>query len=300
VPDVEVEEEEEAAPSPWSIPLTFAGDLEDDDVWHAPAAGTAEDAEQPEADDGMSADGHDDEDAADGEGRPEREHDGDGARTAAPRADAVPLTGNDADTTTSAGETAGPPARSGENTEEPTPAREEVASPARMEPVAEGPAEVKALGEAEVKAPGEPDHADDAPVATAAAVPSGAGEVPAAGGDAEEIGSATATPSPAASDSSAGDHRPDLERDSSSSAGGDPSPVASATPASLAGSDRQTVDDEVTIVPGVARYHRSGCILIRFLGGDDLETTTRRAAETDGCIPCRACEPDKPLSAERG
>ena len=50
-------------------------------------------------------------------------------------------------------------------------------------------------------------------------------------------------------------------------------------------------------MPGVARYNRSGCILIRFLGGDDLEVTTRWTAEADGCVPCRACEPDKPMSA---
>ena len=68
------------------------------------------------------------------------------------------------------------------------------------------------------------------------------------------------------------------------------------------GSDRSGpadyLDDEVVIVPGVARYHRGGCILIRFLGGDDLETSTAREAEANGCVPCRACEPEKPLSAE--
>ena len=51
------------------------------------------------------------------------------------------------------------------------------------------------------------------------------------------------------------------------------------------------------IVPGVARYHRTGCILIRFLGGDNLETSTAQEAEAKGCAPCRACEPDKPLSS---
>jgi hypothetical protein len=51
------------------------------------------------------------------------------------------------------------------------------------------------------------------------------------------------------------------------------------------------------IVPGVARYHRTGCILIRFLGGDNLETATAQEAEAKGCAPCRACEPDKPLSS---
>jgi len=52
----------------------------------------------------------------------------------------------------------------------------------------------------------------------------------------------------------------------------------------------------VVIVPGVARYHRSGCILIRFLSDGDLETTTAKEAEAKNCIPCRACEPEKQLS----
>jgi hypothetical protein len=54
------------------------------------------------------------------------------------------------------------------------------------------------------------------------------------------------------------------------------------------------MDAEVTIVPGVARYHRRGCILIRFLGDGDLETMTRREAEATGLVPCKACQPDKP------
>ena len=54
------------------------------------------------------------------------------------------------------------------------------------------------------------------------------------------------------------------------------------------------LDDEVTIVPGVARYHRRGCILIRFLSDGDLEITTRGEAEATGLVPCKACQPDKP------
>jgi len=54
------------------------------------------------------------------------------------------------------------------------------------------------------------------------------------------------------------------------------------------------LDDEVTVVPGVPRYHRRGCILIRFLSDDDLETSTRRAAEAAGSVACKACQPDKP------
>jgi hypothetical protein len=49
---------------------------------------------------------------------------------------------------------------------------------------------------------------------------------------------------------------------------------------------------EVTVVPGVARYHRSECILIRFLGAGDLETMTRQEAEDATMMACRACQPD--------
>lgn len=55
-------------------------------------------------------------------------------------------------------------------------------------------------------------------------------------------------------------------------------------------------DDEVSVVPGIARYHKADCILIRFLSDDDLEVITRRDAEATGCAPCRACRPDRPLA----
>jgi hypothetical protein len=50
---------------------------------------------------------------------------------------------------------------------------------------------------------------------------------------------------------------------------------------------------QVTVVPGVARYHRSECILIRFLGAGDLEIMTRQEAEEAKLVPCRACQPDQ-------
>jgi hypothetical protein len=50
---------------------------------------------------------------------------------------------------------------------------------------------------------------------------------------------------------------------------------------------------EVTVVPGVARYHRNGCILIRFLGTDDLEVMPRPQAQDAGFAACRACQPDE-------
>jgi hypothetical protein len=49
---------------------------------------------------------------------------------------------------------------------------------------------------------------------------------------------------------------------------------------------------EVTVVPGVSRYHRSECILIRFLGAGDLEIMTRQEAQDAKFIACRACQPD--------
>ena len=50
---------------------------------------------------------------------------------------------------------------------------------------------------------------------------------------------------------------------------------------------------EVTVVPGVARYHRSECILIRFLGAGDLEIMSRQEAEEAKFAACRACQPDQ-------
>jgi hypothetical protein len=50
-------------------------------------------------------------------------------------------------------------------------------------------------------------------------------------------------------------------------------------------------DTEVTVVPGIARYHRPNCILIRFLGEDDLERMSRADAEAAGSVACRACRP---------
>jgi len=47
------------------------------------------------------------------------------------------------------------------------------------------------------------------------------------------------------------------------------------------------------VVPGITRYHRENCILIRFLSDEDLERMTREAAEAADCVPCKACQPDK-------
>jgi hypothetical protein len=58
--------------------------------------------------------------------------------------------------------------------------------------------------------------------------------------------------------------------------------------------DAQTpaTDGEVTVVPGVPRYHRAECILIRFMGEDDLDKMSLKSATESGCTPCRACQPE--------
>jgi hypothetical protein len=56
--------------------------------------------------------------------------------------------------------------------------------------------------------------------------------------------------------------------------------------------DTQPAGQVVTVVPGVARYHRSECILIRFMGDSDLQKMPTWAARKAGCAPCRACHTD--------
>jgi hypothetical protein len=61
-----------------------------------------------------------------------------------------------------------------------------------------------------------------------------------------------------------------------------------------AAGESSAADDsmQVSVVPGITRYHRSDCLLIRFLSADDLEVMTKRAATDSGCVPCKACKPD--------
>jgi hypothetical protein len=64
------------------------------------------------------------------------------------------------------------------------------------------------------------------------------------------------------------------------------------------GPARRSPDTEVIIVQGIGRYHRSGCILIRFMGSEDLQAMTLRAAEESGCVPCKACRPEQQLAGD--
>lgn len=49
---------------------------------------------------------------------------------------------------------------------------------------------------------------------------------------------------------------------------------------------------QVTVVPGVPRYHKQNCILIRFMADEDMQKMTAQEAAETGCTPCRACQPD--------
>ncbi|HEU5387488.1 MAG TPA: hypothetical protein VFV73_16445 [Streptosporangiaceae bacterium] len=81
----------------------------------------------------------------------------------------------------------------------------------------------------------------------------------------------------------------------------EPEPADDATTITkAAASASDTASDlEVTVVPGVPRYHKGTCILIRFMGDSDLDKMTVAAARDAGCTPCRACLPDElPGAAE--
>ena len=60
------------------------------------------------------------------------------------------------------------------------------------------------------------------------------------------------------------------------------------------GSDRPggSSQRQVTVVPGVPRYHEENCILVRFMDDTDIQRMTEREAAQAGCTPCRACQPD--------
>jgi hypothetical protein len=73
-------------------------------------------------------------------------------------------------------------------------------------------------------------------------------------------------------------------------------PPAEALNSQETGHDDRSLNGEVVIVRGEVRYHRRSCILIRLLTSDDLKTLPQQRAKADGCMPCRACEPDKPLA----
>lgn len=69
---------------------------------------------------------------------------------------------------------------------------------------------------------------------------------------------------------------------------------ANAEPADdeTAAADTARQQRQVTVVPGVPRYHTDDCILIRFMEDDDVQQMSLMAATEAGCTPCGACQPD--------
>jgi hypothetical protein len=79
---------------------------------------------------------------------------------------------------------------------------------------------------------------------------------------------------------------------------GSPAAASARTDGGAATEPAIGLDDQVSVVPGIARYHKADCILIRFLSDDDLEVMSRRSAEAADCAPCRACRPDRPSASD--
>jgi hypothetical protein len=81
------------------------------------------------------------------------------------------------------------------------------------------------------------------------------------------------------------DADPDADADADLHADADLTPETAETePASGTG--------QVTVVPGVPRYHDGDCILIRFMADEDVQRMTVSEAAKAGCTPCRACQPE--------
>jgi len=143
------------------------------------------------------------------------------------------------------------------------------------------------------------DETADRATPGAAAEPSPGGRAPGdakLSGDADEPGEAAYPAAEAERAAVPGSTRDAAATSKGADAGaGDAGDSDGAPGAGAAGST--SLDDEVTVVPGVPRYHRRGCILIRFLSDGDLETTTRREAQAAGSVPCKACQPDQPAAA---
>jgi hypothetical protein len=112
-----------------------------------------------------------------------------------------------------------------------------------------------------------------------------------------------------ASQSRGADADHDADADADAGAGEDPaaadhtdsSPDSGAEPGEkLAAADhedqplaeRQSDARLVTVIPGVPRYHDPDCILIRFMGEDDIARKSIPEAKAANCTPCAACQPE--------
>ena len=116
--------------------------------------------------------------------------------------------------------------------------------------------------------------------------------------DAEETGDATAaeeTASPTAlgTDTDAAETAAQDEPEDTDSAPAEEPGSPEATGSSEPRASQETSSKQVTVVPGVPRYHEANCILIRFMADDDVQKMTVHEAAEAGCTPCRACQPDE-------
>ena len=71
-----------------------------------------------------------------------------------------------------------------------------------------------------------------------------------------------------------------------------PAPADSDSPTSSATTTVPSGSGQVTVVPGVPRYHEENCILTRFMADEGVERMTVPEAEKAGCTPCSACQPE--------
>jgi hypothetical protein len=108
-----------------------------------------------------------------------------------------------------------------------------------------------------------------------------------AGEDADMLGEPTrefAAAKPSASTGTDADTSTDADAEDTSPSGG--------TASTSGTSDAKAGTGQVTVVPGVPRYHEPNCILIRFMPDDDVQKMTIPEAKEAGCTPCAACQPE--------
>ena len=124
---------------------------------------------------------------------------------------------------------------------------------------------------------------DKEPAAEASAAPPQEDQKPAA--DAADAAAETKSPADLA----------ETAKTAKTAEGDDPEPGKARETSDRGGDasrDAVPSDQDVTVVPGVPRFHRSECILIRFMGDNDLQRMPAEQARQAGCTPCRACQPD--------
>jgi hypothetical protein len=100
-----------------------------------------------------------------------------------------------------------------------------------------------------------------------------------------------------ASDPDAHDPHDGLAGESGAGGAGEAGHAAAATetgsePPATAEDDAAPGTDLVSVVPGVPRYHRTDCVLIRFMAEGDVQKQSVAAARDAGCTPCAACQPE--------